>query len=240
MRHSLRTAFIAWVLCLGTAATAQASEAESAPAASETVTQLEDWVVATHDNGDLPFAIVDKVKAEVFIFGADGQLKGAAPALMGLAHGDDSVPGIGDRKLSTIRPKERTTPAGRFIAAFGRAPGEENVLWVDYESAISMHPVITTSPKERRLARLQSPSASDNRITFGCINVPAAFYKTVVRPAFTGTSGVVYVLPETKPLDEVFPAFRPPSRTLAAAEPSTTAVEASATAADSSTRNAPD
>jgi hypothetical protein len=211
MRYSLRTAFIAWVLCLGASAGAQAADKAAAPGwASDTVVQLEDWIVASGDNGKLPFAIIDKVQAEVFVFSPDGQLRGSAPALMGLGRGDDSVPGIGERKLSTIRPKERTTPAGRFIAGFGKAPGEESVLWVDYESAVSLHPVITTSPKERRLARLQSPSPADNRITFGCINVPAAFYKEVVRPAFTGTNGVVYVLPESKPLDEVFPAFRPP------------------------------
>jgi len=240
MRNSLRTAFIAWVLCLGATAAARAADI-AAPPASETVTQLEDWVIASRDNGGLPFAIIDKVRAEVFVFGADGKLIGSAPALMGLGRGDDSVPGIGERKLSTIRPKERTTPAGRFIAGFGKTHGEENVLWVDYESAVSLHPVITASPKERRLARLQSPSPADNRITFGCINVPAGFYKDVVRPAFTGTNGVVYVLPESKPLDEVFPAFRPPSRTVAAAEPSTTAVEASATAVETiATRNTPD
>jgi hypothetical protein len=239
MRNSLRTAFIAWVLCLGVsaavpswAAVAEArDEAQASTPASETVTELEAWVVASGDNGGLPFAIIDKLGAEVFVFSADGQLIGAAPALLGLARGDDSVPGIGDRKLSSIRPKERTTPAGRFVASFGRIPGEEDVLWVDYETAVSLHAVISTSPKERRLARLQSPTGADNRITFGCINVPTAFYKKVVRPAFTGTNGVVYVLPDTKALDEVFPAFRPPGQMqTAAAEPSTSAVEVSATA----------
>jgi hypothetical protein len=239
MRHFLRTAFTAWVLCLGAAA-AHASGAAVSPPASETVTQLEGWVVASDDNGGLPFVIVDKVQAEVFLFSADGQLKGSAPALVGLARGDDSVPGIGDRKLSSIRPNERTTPAGRFIAGFGRTRGEEDVLWVDYENAVSLHAVISTGPKERRLARLQSPSPADNRITFGCINVPTAFYKDVVRPAFTGTNGVVYVLPDSKPLDEVFPAVRAPGRQMVAAEPSTAAVEASAIAAESPARSAPD
>jgi hypothetical protein len=231
MRHFLRTAFSAWVLCLGMTAVAQASDADVSPAASDTVTELEDWVVASGDNGGLPFVIIDKVHAKVFLFSPDGELKGSAPALLGLARGDDSVPGIGDRKLSAIRPKERTTPAGRFIAGFGRTPGEEDVLWVDYENAVSLHAVISASPKERRLARLQSPTAADNRITFGCINVPTAFYKKVVRPAFTGANGVVYVLPDTKALDEVFPAFRPPGRMqTAAAEPSTSAGDVSATA----------
>jgi hypothetical protein len=202
---------------------------DDAQAVSEAAVHFEDWVIASGDNGGLPFVIIDKVQAEVWVFDAAGQLQGAAPALLGFAHGDDSVPGIGDRKLSTIRPSERTTPAGRFIAGFGRTPGEENVLWVDYENAVSLHPVITASPKEKRLQRLKSATPEDNRITFGCINVPAAFYKAVVRPAFKGTTGVVYVLPETKSLDDVFPAFRSQQRAeLTTPAPSTSEVESSA------------
>jgi hypothetical protein len=44
----------------------------------------------------------------------------------------------------------------------------------------------------------------DNRISYGCINVPAKFYDAVVVPAFTGTVGIVYILPETKPLKAAF------------------------------------
>ena len=43
-------------------------------------------------------------------FEADGHLKGDAPVLLGLARGDDTVPGIGERKLADIKPSERTTP----------------------------------------------------------------------------------------------------------------------------------
>lgn len=225
-----------WVLCLGvvspSAAAAQASDQTDGdpPPASETVVHFEDWVIASGDNGGLPFMIIDKDKAEVLVFGADGQLQGATPALLGIARGDDSVPGIGNRKISTIPPDERTTPAGRFIAGFGKTRGEENILWVDYENAVSLHPVISASPKERRVARLRSQTPEDNRITYGCINVPASFYKEVVLPAFKGTNGVAYVLPETKPLNEVFPSYRPQEGTrTATAEPPTTAVEASAT-----------
>jgi hypothetical protein len=67
---------------------------------------------------------------------------------------------------------------------------------------------VTANRKERRLQRLRSPSAEDNRITYGCINVPASFYAKVVRPLFKKTTGVVYILPETKPLNAVFLAFR--------------------------------
>jgi hypothetical protein len=52
-----------------------------------------------------------------------------------------------------------------------------------------------------------SPAIDDNRITFGCINVPVAFYAKV-RPLFLRKGGYVYILPDTKLLEEVFPPMR--------------------------------
>jgi len=220
MRDSTRTASAVLALWLGvmltvapSPAAAQAIEtADAAEPAPDAATQMADWVIASGDNRGLPFVIIDKVAAKVLVFGADGRLRGATPALLGLGRGDDSVPGIGERQMSTIRPDERTTPAGRFMAGFGPAKGKRNVLWVDYATAISLHPVVTTNRKEQRLKRLQSPSAEDNRITYGCINVPTAFYEKVVRRTLRGKNGVVYILPETKVLDELFPAFRVQAR----------------------------
>lgn len=171
---------------------------------SADVRAVVDWVNASGDNHALPFVIVDKVNARVFVFDRQGGLRGAAPALLGLAQGDDSVPGIGHRKLATITPQERTTPAGRFVAALGR-DFEQDILWIDYDAALSLHRVIVGNPRDRRAQRLASPSPQDNRISFGCINVPAAFYDNLVVPAFKGTVGIVYILPDTKPIRDVFP-----------------------------------
>ncbi len=191
--------------------------------ASTEARHLADWVVDSNDNKGLPFAIVDKTHAKVFVFDASGRLQGAAPALLGLARGDDSVPGIGERKLSAIRPEEKTTPAGRFVASLGHRAGGEEILWVDYDNAISMHRVINTNLKERRPQRLASPTTADNRISFGCINVPIKFYEKVVSPAFTGTDGIVYVLPETRPVRKVFASYdvEEHARALAASEAAT-------------------
>jgi len=175
--------------------------------ASHKARHVADWVVDSVDNHRMPFVIVDKTDAKVFVFDADGRLRGAAPALLGMARGDDSVPGIGNRKISHIRREERTTPAGRFVAALDRNLRGEDILWVDYDAAISMHRVHMNNPKERRLQRLATPTPLDNRISFGCINVPAKFYDNVVRPAFTGTNGIVYVLPETRSAREVFGSY---------------------------------
>lgn len=172
--------------------------------ASNAARKLADRVVDSNDNSNLPFVIVDKVEARVYVFFADGRLRGTAPALLGLAVGDKSVPGIGDRPLSSIRPEERTTPAGRFVAALDHNINGKEILWVDYDLAVSIHPVLRGKPKDRRMERLMTPTPLDNRISYGCINVPAKFFNDVVRPAFTRTEGIVYVLPETKTLSEIF------------------------------------
>lgn len=175
--------------------------------ASRDARYVADWVVDSGDNKRMPFAIVDKIDARVYVFDAYGRLRGAAAALLGLARGDDSAPGIGDIAMSSIPPKERTTPAGRFVAALDRDEHGKTILWVDYDDGIAMHAVITTNAKERRPQRLATPTPLDNRISYGCINVPAKFFQNVVRPAFTGTYGIVYVLPETKPASEVFASY---------------------------------
>jgi len=166
--------------------------------------EVAQWVVQSADNARLPFIVIDKVQARVYVFHADGRLRGATPALLGLAVGDHTVPGIGKRKLSTIRPDERTTPAGRFVASLDKDIHGVEVLWVDYDSALSLHRVVPGTPQERRAQRLASAKPSDRRITYGCINVPVRFYDEVVSPAFKGTYGVVYLLPETRPAREVF------------------------------------
>ena len=168
---------------------------------------MADWVVALADNGSLPFAVIDKKDAEVFVFDRQGQILGAAPALLGLAVGDDSAPGVGDKPLSAIQSKDRTTPAGRFVAYLGHEPGKPNFLWVDYKDNISLHRVVTGRPQDHRFQRLASPTVLDNRISFGCINVPANFFERTVLPAFQSAGGIVYILPEIKPMRDFFPKY---------------------------------
>jgi hypothetical protein len=184
--------------------------------ASSDVHRMAEWIAASGDNHELPFIIVDKREAKVFLFDARSRILGAAPALLGLGRGDDSVAGIGHRRLSTMAPAERTTPAGRFEASLGHDL-EQDVLWIDYDAALSLHRVIVGKPIEHRHERLASATTLDNRISYGCINVPASFYDGVVVPAFRGTVGIVYILPEIRTLGAFFaidggPARSPPAR----------------------------
>lgn len=169
------------------------------------VTRVADWVSFSGNNANLPYIIIDKQAASLFLFNARGKSLGRVPVLIGISPGDEATPGVGSKNLAEIGPAEKTTPAGRFLAKFGVAAGKQKVLWVDYATSVALHPIPTTNKKERRRARMLSPTPDDNRITFGCINVPTAFYGKNVRPLFQKKGGYVYVLPDTRPLEEVFP-----------------------------------
>ena len=166
------------------------------------------WALAGGDAAGAPFAILDKRGARLYVFAADGRLAGASPVLLGQAAGDHTVPGIGQRPIAQIRPDERTTPAGRFVAEPGRNALGETVVWIDYDAAVSMHRLRPTDPAERRAERLASPGIDDNRISYGCVNLPAAFFEQVLWPAFGRRHAVVYVLPEVWTLEQAFPGLR--------------------------------
>lgn len=188
-------------------ATANTPAPSASGVGSAVASRLAAWVAATGDNAGQPFMIVDKLDARIFAFNATGDFLGSAPVLLGLAHGDDAAPGIGALKLSQISADQRTTPAGRFMAKFGAAQGHGKVLWVDFRDGIALHPVMSVNLGERRLERIKSSDPQQHRISYGCINVPAAFYDGVVLPALTGGDAVVYVLPDSKAVAQVFPAF---------------------------------
>ncbi len=182
---------------------ALAPDFNAEPASAE-VKKVVQWVVKTGDNIRMPFVLVDKVNAHIYVFNAKGQFQGAAPALLGLGRGDMSVAGIGRRALSEIPPEDRITPAGRFVSSLSLGQHGEEILVINYQDALSMHPVVKGTKVERRAERLQSATATDNRISFGCINIPPVFFSTTISTAFKNTKGIVYILPEVKPTRDFF------------------------------------
>ncbi|MGC3983382.1 MAG: hypothetical protein QM777_00905 [Pseudorhodoferax sp.] len=184
--------------------------------ASDAVRRVADWVTDSGDHQGLHFVILDKRNAKVFLFRPDGSLRAATPVLLGSAPGDHTVEGVGGKPIHAVLPEERTTPAGRFVAQAGRNTTPEDVVWVDYAAAVSMHRVRATDPRERRLERLASPGVEDNRISYGCINMPVAFFENELWPVFQHSRGVVYVLPEQLPLQQVFAGLYDPGERHAA------------------------
>jgi len=178
--------------------------ADYANGLSHDAKNLADWISETGDNQDLPFMVVDKKGTSVFLFLANGKFYSSTRALMGTMIGDDIVPGVGNKKIADVTPSERTTPAGRFVAQLGFSLSKSELLWIDYESGVSMHPVVTSNPIERRLQRLASLNTSEHRITYGCVNVSSSFYKEQVHEIFKATGGIVYILPEIHSILKIF------------------------------------
>lgn len=170
------------------------------PAAREALS----YVRSLDDHRGAPFLLVDKRAARLWLFDGGGRLRDSTAVLLGFAVGDDSIPGIGERPLAQIAPWERTTPAGRFVAEPGINARGEEVIWVDYDAAVSMHRLRANNPVERRRERLASREAEDNRISFGCINVPEEFYVRRLVPLMRQQRPVIYVLPETRPVATLF------------------------------------
>ena len=173
---------------------AQASTTYTQTDLSQQVKDTASHVVQTKDNDGKPFIVADKMSGNITLFDANGKVLTTAPALYGSEVGD------------TLQGTNRQTPAGRFTLTYSKddkslgdmqvldgvsmQDGNTNYVW-------AIHRVI--NPKgENRLNRLNSKTASDNRISNGCINVPAEFFNKHLNRQF---DGVLYVLPETANFD---------------------------------------
>ena len=163
-----------------------------------------EFVLATADHRQRPFAIVDKREARVYVFDAAGHLTGTSSVLLGLAPGDTAIADIAQRRPASLAPHERSTPSGRFETQPGHNDKGEAIVWVDYAAALAIHRLRPAPAHQRRPERLASATPDDKRISLGCIVVPVAFYEAVVEPLLGRQRGVVYVLPETRPVQALF------------------------------------
>ena len=168
---------------------------------------IAEWAVHSGDHQGLPFIIVDKVYARALAFDASGRLIAMTPILIGMAVGDTFAPGVLNMDMHDTLPSQRITPAGRFFAEEDRNLKGQRVLWVDYDAGIAIHKLSPKRTAQRRHERMGSPYPADHRITYGCINVPPAFYEEVVARHFRRKGGIVYVLPDKKPLRSVFNSY---------------------------------
>ena len=196
LRNTVAAVSMALAVSLGTnVVISQPAEAATSmtPAAGEVVMSSAakatlDHVNETSDNGGRPFIIADKKAGKLYLMNAEGKVVDTAPALFG-------------KDSSDAARTDRATGAGKYDLTYNR----DQRLPSGYEGSVqsfdtgtngetfAIHRVIDIKG-ENRSGRLASATARDNRITHGCINVPAEFYNKHL----DGELGaVLYVLPET-------------------------------------------
>lgn len=198
LRHAAGST--AWVVTAALAPAASADTFQTTRASPDARSAVA-WVQRTGDAQGRPFAVVDKRSALIYVFHADGRLAGQSPVLLGSAPGDHSVAGVGERAQTGHVPEhERTTPAGRFEARPGENRTGEHVIWVDWQSAFAIHRLRPGFSYQARSGRLSAAGAPGRRVSWGCVVVPVAFYEGVVQPVLGAVRSVVYVLPETVPV----------------------------------------
>jgi hypothetical protein len=166
------------------------------------------------DNKGTPFIIADKPSAQVFLFKTDGSLIKSFPALYGKTKGDVLPHPIGAQltaaEINKTLDSQKITPAGVFDAVLIR--GKDYPLQLSLKDAqgnisvIAMHQVYTGNIKERRLERLSSASITDNRVSFGCINVGLDNFNKYVVPNYGKGARIGVVPDETGALDKYIPA----------------------------------
>ena len=191
-------------MCLAVLTGFSLNPAALAAPLTDPVRKAVEAIQAGSDNQAGAFIVLDKVAARLWVFDPQARLIDSSPVLIGAAVGDDSVQGIGERPMAAIQPHERTTPAGRFRMEPGRNLNGEDIFWVDYDAAVSLHRLRGGNPLERRPERMASPTPYDNRISYGCINLPPLFFDRVIHPQFSDGRGWIYVLPETRAVESLF------------------------------------
>ena len=164
-----------------------------AMAATPVETATVQHIVQTNDNQGKSFIVADKQAGTLTVYNAAGQELTSTPALFGKNVGDSIT-------------AKNTTPSGRYDltratninnSAYGNSAQVLTVngqMQTNNAGNLAIHRVLTSFPSENRVGRLDSATASDNRISHGCINVPASFYDAHLDNV---GDAVVYVLPET-------------------------------------------
>jgi len=157
------------------------------------------------------FMVADKPNGMLHIFKEDGSHALSDPTLYGKDKGDVLA------AVSSLEGGAKVTPAGKFTLkarASTYAGGQELILVEskDYTGYIAIHAADTSTPSENRLGRLDTPTAADNRVSYGCINTKHDTFINEIKPNISKLDGgMVFVVPDAQ--DQVAQMFAAETRT---------------------------
>ena len=157
------------------------------------------------------FMVADKPNGMLHIFKEDGSHALSDPTLYGKDTGDVM------EAVSSLKGGAKVTPAGTFTLKARPstyAGGQELILVEskDYTGYIAIHAADTSDASENRLGRLDTPTATDNRVSYGCINTKHDTFINEIAPNIANLDGgMVFVLPDAQ--DQTAQMFAAETRT---------------------------
>jgi hypothetical protein len=142
--------------------------------------------VASTDN--LPFMIVDKVNARVFLFDGQGRIKHNVRVAQACRRRRSDA----RHRAAPVVNRPEGEPRGRFVPSLDhRHPAKE--IRVDYDTALSHHAVVKGTARNAAQSWLAASASArkPNTISYGCINVPVPFCRHLV--SLQSANGIVYI-----------------------------------------------
>lgn len=179
------------------------AEAKMSPLARQVYTSMAPAAAKTGKG----FMIADKPMGMLHVFKPDGSLLVQDAALYGKDSGD-AVTGLG-----SLSGGAKITPAGQYTLKTTLDPEYAGGMRIDLAETlgggqvIAVHAAWMGDAAENRGARLKSPTASDNKISYGCINTSHdMFLKSVMPNAAMLEGGLIFVMPDaTQNTSAMFP-----------------------------------
>lgn len=141
-----------------------------------------------------PSLVADKARGSITLYHEGATT--TVPALYGRRK-EDSI----DWSYFNARPgiAPYITPAGKYKLKAMYSTRLRSTILVFHEgdhAVLAIHSVYVGRPEQRRVERLESASPDDNRITNGCINVPAEFMAKLLALPDGLTLEVLQEMPE--------------------------------------------
>lgn len=161
---------------------------------SQPANVVNSWVRQSHDNNGQRYVIADKAAGTIHIMDAAGNELASAPALYGKRTGDGMSLGETPAGVFMLHNQSAPRSYGGDLQQFATAPNGD---------IYAVHRVLTNNNQNRQ-GRLDSATPNDNRVSLGCINIPADIYNKFLNKGFQGK---LYVLPDQKKLGDVFPGL---------------------------------
>jgi uncharacterized protein len=158
--------------------------------------RVADWIAENAEANEIS-QILDPATGMMYVM-KGGKIVADSPALFGKAGVGAIDAQILGKPAAKMTETDKVTPAGRFALKLEQDETYGTTLTflpTNDGGGYAIHRVYLGDPTERRTERLNSQDASDNSVSYGCVNVSNEFYDQTLRQFDYSGKAFAYLLP---------------------------------------------